>query len=150
MMVKLKILILIALVGLMAEESAAVNRHSSSTAFSDEQVAEGLQAEAQHIVEGFIAQFPNTLGAMPDNPYRDQMDRVERLLKDRRFQQDMVGVAREILYHADITTILKARYQGIRDKKYFKEMMRVSLLFADAVTPMILEKLLDSPAAIPS
>jgi hypothetical protein len=149
MMGKLKIVLIVALAGLMSGESIAVNSRSSSTVFSEEQVAEGLKAEAQHIVEGFISEFPNTLEAMPDNPYRDQMDRVERLLKDSRFYQDMVGVAREILYHADIVTILKARYQGVRDKKYFKEIMRVSLLFADVVAPMILEKL-DSPDSIRS
>lgn len=146
-MIKIKFLVLVLLLGFGVCTPVAATRNSPPLPFNEEQVAEGLQAEAQLLVEGFIAEFPNTLEAMPDNPYHDRMDRLERLLVDRRFQDDMVGIAREILSQSDIATILQARYQGLRNKKYFKEMMRVSLVFADAVTPMILEKL-ESPTPI--
>jgi len=107
-------------------------------------VAEVIQAEAQRLVDGFIAEFPGTLEAMADNPYQEQMDRRKGLLADHRFQGVMVDLARELLRGADIETIIQARHAGKISEKYLKEMMRLSMLFADAVTPLIMQKL-DGP-----
>ncbi|MGB5987049.1 MAG: hypothetical protein WBG37_17230 [Desulfobacterales bacterium] len=128
---------------------AAATQNSPLPEFSQEQVNEAIHTEAQRLVEGFLTEFPGTLAAMPDNPYRDKMDRLGRLLADRNFQHDLVGVARAILQGADIATILKARYQGVWNEQYINEMIRLSLLFADVVTPLILEKL-ESPNLVVS
>ena len=120
---------------------AAATQNAPGREFDDAQVAEAIYAEAQRLVEGFIAEFPGTLDAMPDNPYHDKMSRLALLLADRRFQRDLIGVARGLLQGADLATILKARYQGVWSEKYINEMVRLSLLFADVVTPLILEKL---------
>jgi hypothetical protein len=125
----------------------SANPLNGAGSLTEEKVTEILYLEANQLVKGFAAQFPKTLAAMPDNPLNNKMDALRTLLNDEAFQIVMVGVALETLKAADVETIIKAKAQGVIDEKYISEMVQISWNFADRVTPLIIEALIEAPQA---
>ena len=73
---------------------------------TEEKVTEILYLEANQLVKGFTAEFPQTLAAMQNNPLNNKMDALKTLLNDQDFKAIMVGVALETLKTADVETII--------------------------------------------
>ena len=126
---------------------ACANPLQGVGSLNKEKVAEILYLEANQLVRGFAAEFPQTLKAMPDNPLNNKMNALKVLLNDKTFQGVMISVALETLKAADVETIIKAKAQGVIDEKYMAEMIQISWNFADKITPLIMDALIESPKA---